>query len=292
MNLKKELKEYSNIYLAFSGGIDSSVLADMLRKENIPFTALYFNHNWSPYGEKAQKFCKEICEKESVPLITESWESPIKKEKESRNARLDFFKKNVKGDNPVLLQGHHKNDHVERILQQLLRGTKLLPGLQSKKYVNEIQIFRPLLKMTKTEILNYAHINDIDCCPDPTNLNPDIATRNKIRNEILPQMDKIYPNCGTQLNRLSNHLSEIEDFLQSTLPKITQKLSVKTIKSLHPVQAKAYLVKWLKEKEISNISDKLIQTILNDLIYSFEKAKVNLPKNKFCQRRQGELFIN
>ena len=292
MNLKKELKEFSNIYLAFSGGIDSSVLANMLKKEEIPFTALYFNHNWGPYGKKAQKFCEEFCEKENIPLITESWESPIKKEKESRNARLNFFKKHLNGESPVLLQGHHKNDHVETILQQLLRGTKLLPGLQNKKNIDGIQIFRPLLNITKKEILNYANINEIDCCPDPTNLDPNIATRNKIRNEILPQMDEIYPNCGKQLDRLSTHLSEIEDFLQSTLPEITQKLSVKTIKSLHPVQAKAYLVKWLKEKQISNISDKLIQTILNDLIYSFEKAKVNLPKNKFCQRRQGELFIN
>jgi tRNA(Ile)-lysidine synthetase-like protein len=291
MTLKKKLKDFSHIYLGFSGGIDSTVLAHMLKEEGIPFTALYFNHNWSSYGTKAENFCIQTCKQQNIPLTTESWASPVKKEKQSRNARLNFFKKHLKGETPVLLQAHHKNDHVETILQQILRGTKLLPGLRTHKCVHGIQIFRPLLGMTKKDILGYADSHNLVCCPDPTNTDPNIATRNKIRNQILPQMDKIYPDCGKQIERLSSHISEIEDFLQSTLPETTQKLSVQTIKTLHPAQAKAYIVKWLKQEEISNISDQLIQTILGDLIYDFEKAKINLPKGKFCRRKAGELFI-
>lgn len=183
MNILKTLPK--SVYVAISGGVDSSVLLHFLRKKyNV--TAVHYVHN-SPYAEAEANFVSDVCNVMSIPLIvgrqTEEMKSGDSQEAFWRKGRYDFFK-SIDG---TVCTGHTLDDAAEWYLFSSLRGQG-----HFMEYSHE-NICRPFLCIRKEDILAYANENNIFWLEDPSNGDVEFAKRNMIRHELMPVALKVNP---------------------------------------------------------------------------------------------------
>ena len=212
----------SKILLALSGGPDSMYLLYRLveyRKE-IPFLleAAHLHHGLREEADEDLAFVRRICNEWNVDLIEKQVQVAdyAKKhklgiEEAGRLLRYKFFRKHKRKGGMIAL-AHHLDDQVETMLLRLIRGTGL-EGIGGMRVV-EGDLFRPLLHMTKKEILDYLHEREIPYVLDHTN-DEAIYTRNKVRLDIVPSAESINPNFSAVMESFRSMAVEDEDYLKS-----------------------------------------------------------------------------
>lgn len=230
--IKKHIKENNliedgeNIVIGFSGGPDSVLLLyalNELRKEyGYNLLAVHINHQLR--GEEAVKdeeFSKDFSNSIGVKCISfhidvngYAKEHKISVEDAGRRIRYEKFHEVLEEEfgKGVIAVGHHKNDDAETILINLIRGAggAGLSGISSKSN----NIVRPLIDITKGEILEFLNENKIPYVEDKTNFENDYL-RNKIRNVIIPYIEnEINENFIDSLTRSSKIIESNEDFLE------------------------------------------------------------------------------
>ena len=222
-NLKLDLPDdilrgESKIIVGFSGGPDSRLLLDFLLtaiknpRENIIVAHVNYKLR-EDESEKDENLVTKICEQEN--LILEKSDNKIDKnskgiQEKARNIRLHFFKDlSIKyGTNKVFL-GHNYNDHVETIMLNIIRGSGLngLEGIKNKNQIilenKSLVIFRPLITIKKKLIEDLCIKENLKFTVDSSNKKNDYS-RNKLRNEIIPEIEKINPKFLDSVNSLSN----------------------------------------------------------------------------------------
>ena len=150
----EELDKYNRIGIAFSGGLDSSVLLHLLANSNLSkskLTTLHINHGVNKQSAKWEKFCKE--RSGELGINFQSWSITIPKkisEDTLREERYNSFKEWCSRDD-LIITGHHFDDQVETILFRLIRGTGIfgLKGIKKFSKVKGINFYRPLLDLKK-----------------------------------------------------------------------------------------------------------------------------------------------
>ena len=203
-----------NILLALSGGPDSVFLFHNLRKlrETLSFN-LYASHiNHMYRGKDAmhdEEFVRKLCDKYGIKLFVKrknateyAKELKVTEEEAGRVLRYDFFKENLKevGGGKVAL-AHNLNDQAETVLQRIIRGTGI-DGLSAMSFEKD-NLIRPILNVSRDEIMNYLHENNYEYCIDITNTQ-DIYGRNKIRLNLIPYLEQNFnPNIQSSLYRMS-----------------------------------------------------------------------------------------
>ncbi len=212
----------STFFCAYSGGPDSSVLLYLLNKYQQRFhyslTAAYVNHNIRSKREMEREV-KEVqawtsgmgihLKVKTFPPGFISWysrQTGQSLESAARKCRYHFFAK-LAGTvaNPCLFLGHNKNDQVETVLMRLFQGSGPdgLTGIsQSIGYIS-----RPLLEVSRKDILSYADLMGIPFFTDSTNLTGEYR-RNRIRLELVPLLDSIFPGYDQAI------LQQIEDYAE------------------------------------------------------------------------------
>lgn len=174
----------SKLYIAFSGGIDSVVLAHKAMKQKRDITLVFFNHNNS-LANSEQTFVEQFANKHCLPLMIGNTTKQMygSKEKFWRDCRYEFFK----GLDGVVATGHNLDDAVEWYLMTCLRG--------EGHYIeyNHANVIRPLLTTKKSDIVQHATHYGLEWFEDPTNNDVEFTGRNKIRHNILPQCLEINP---------------------------------------------------------------------------------------------------
>ena len=212
------------LYLvALSGGADSVALLLCLKELGYRVEAVHCNFQLR--GEESmrdERFCEELCQRENIPLHkvhfdTQSYADlhKVSIEMAARELRYHYFfqlKEALKAEG--ICVGHHKEDSVETILINLVRGTGLsgLMGIRPRKN----DIIRPLLCVTRHEIEDYLRRHASTFVTDSTNLVDDVV-RNKIRLNILPQLVEINPSVTEAILTTANHLSDVEAIVQESL---------------------------------------------------------------------------
>lgn len=207
--------------VALSGGSDSMALINYLynAKDVYSFNLKAINVEHGIRGEQSfsdTAFVKDYCEKHSIPLIlfsvdskTYSKENKLSLEESARILRYSCFEKALKnGDCDVIATAHHLKDNAESVLFNLFRGAGLggLTGIKDRE-----NIVRPFLAVSKEEINAYIKENDIPFVTDQTNFD-ESYTRNYIRKNILPAIEKAFPNYEKSLYRLSTTAREDEEY--------------------------------------------------------------------------------
>lgn len=213
----------SYLYLsALSGGADSTALLLLLLENGYNVEAVHCNfHLRGEESDRDENFCKALCRSKGVKLHiahfdTKEYASLHHQsiETAARNLRYSYFfalAKDIGADG--LCVAHNKNDQAETILMNLVRGSGIqgLKGIEPVAHPSEdtVPIYRPLLKVTRAEIVEYLHERNQDWVDDSTNFETD-ATRNKFRLEIIPMLEKINPavigniaNAGASLREVS-----------------------------------------------------------------------------------------
>mgnify|MGYP006249784401 FL=1 len=187
----EELDKYNRIGIAFSGGLDSSVLLHLLANSNLSkskLTTLHINHGVNKQSAKWEKFCKE--RSGELGINFQSWSITIPKkisEDTLREERYNSFKEWCSRDD-LIITGHHFDDQVETILFRLIRGTGIfgLEGIKKFSKVKDINFYRPLLDFKKDELLQYATKHKIKWIEDDSNNNLKFS-RNALRHEVFPK---------------------------------------------------------------------------------------------------------
>lgn len=223
------IENNDKLVVAVSGGPDSMCLLDLLFRlkplfENnyhihYDLVVAHVNHMIRIESEDEKVYVQNFCEEREIPFyyLKENVPALSKKLKLSeetcgRKIRYDFFDQVLKDTNAQkIVTAHNANDDVETIFLNLFRGCGLngLTGM-SVEYKN---IIRPLITVEKKDIMQYNIMKNLNPCIDVTNFQ-EINRRNKIRNSLIPQIEKEYnSNIINSILRMKEVLREDEDFL-------------------------------------------------------------------------------
>jgi len=217
----------------------------------------------------------------------------------ARDARYSFFAKAAKrhGRRTIFL-AHHADDLVETFLFNLIRGAGLT-GLAAMRDVStrrvdnvDLAIVRPLLSVWRTEIDDYMREHRLKFREDASNKNL-APMRNRIRNRIIPYLEKILGrNIRQNIWRTAVIVAEEEKWLENEVPGSRNlDLSVPKLRAMPTAIQRRAILKWLRAQNISEVGFDVVERVrlLADREAAF--AKVNLPRDQHVRRRAGKIFI-
>lgn len=224
------LPEGSNapVAVALSGGADSVALLHMLTARGTDTVALHVNHGIrGAEAERDAAFCRSLCASLGVPFTLLSVDVPALLQRDTRGvgvetvareARYAALTAHMKKEGlSLLLTAHHADDQLETLLQNLLRGSGLrgLCGIPACRELEEnILVARPLLQISKKELLAYCEAAGLSFVTDSTNEEP-ICPRNRLRAEVLPVLESLWQGGAVAAARCAATLAEDEEFLSS-----------------------------------------------------------------------------
>lgn len=224
----------SRIWLAFSGGLDSTVLLHCLCQHpglQARLTLLHVHHGLSPNADAWQQHCAQQAQQYRVPLVCHAVSvisSGLGLEAAARQARYDVFRQSV-GEQDVLLTAHHADDQIETFLQRWLRGAGLqgLGAMRAQRALSQDSrllpssrpspsLVRPLLSHTRTELEAYAKQQQLVWIHDESNDDPRWS-RNWWRNELLPTIWARFPRQKKTALRAIEQLQQDQQLLSYLL---------------------------------------------------------------------------
>ncbi len=192
------LPDYSRLWVAFSGGLDSALLLHVVSACHPDVTALHINHQLQPNHEQTEQFCRDTCARLSVPLVVQRVEVGVAGasglEAAARSARYRVFK-NQLGENDLLLMAHHGDDQAETVLFRLLRGSGVhgLAGMPRTRPIGLGRLFRPWLNISRDRLAEVASAAGLSWTEDPSN-ESHAFDRNYLRHAVLPGLKSRWPN--------------------------------------------------------------------------------------------------
>lgn len=224
------LQPTQRILVALSGGADSVVLLHLLKKLGYPCSAAHCNfHLRAEESDRDQAFVTRLAAQWNIPLHTihfdtkrEAQERKISIEMAARTLRYDWFEELRKEHSyDCIALAHHQDDSVETMLINLIRGTGIrgLTGISARNGF----LVRPLLCVTKEEILQYTTEHQLNYVTDSSNME-DEYVRNKIRLHIIPELEKINPSLKASLQQTIDNLSEVEKIYDAHLASVVDTL--------------------------------------------------------------------
>ncbi len=294
--------------IGVSGGRDSIALLHWL--VNLGYDKLivcHLNHQLRGQSSDADaRFVQKLAAKYQVgfELGAANVRALARKKKMSletaaREARYSFFSKAAKRRRcHKIFLAHHADDLVETFLLNLIRGAGLtgLGGMRdvSSRQIHgvDLTILRPLLSIWRSDIDKYVRECHLRFREDATNKNL-APTRNRIRNRIIPYLEKILDrNIRQNLWRTATIAAEEEKWLDKEVPDLTNvDLSVPKLRALPVALQRRAILKWLRVQNISGVGFEVIERVRLLLDPNVRTAKVNLPQDRHARRRAKTIFI-
>ena len=212
-----------NILLTVSGGRDSVAMVYLFKAAKLNFGIAHCNFKLrGKEADKDEKFVKEVAEKIKVPFYTISFntkefanEHKISTQMAARELRYHWFEEiRTQNNFDYIATAHHKNDVAETLLINLTKGTGLsgLHGILAKNG----NIVRPLLCFNRTEINDFVKSNKIKFREDKSNEETKYV-RNKIRHNIIPELEKINPSFIETIFNETQQFAELEQLLETKI---------------------------------------------------------------------------
>ena len=240
-NLVKKIQNYvfhnnlwekdSKIILGVSGGPDSVFLLDFFskleKKYNLELHIIHVNYNLREKDSKRDElFVKELGKKYDVEvsvLVPKKSGYKGNLENSLRKIRYDYFEKmRQKLGFDLIAVAHNKDDQAETVLMRIIRGSGL-NGLAAMK-AKSGKIIRPLLQISKAEILAYNKQNKLKYRVDKSNSNTKFS-RNKIRYALLPYLEKNFnPGIKKTLSEWSLVVADDYDFIDKNAERFTNNI--------------------------------------------------------------------
>lgn len=257
----------AGIVIACSGGVDSIVLAHLLKRLSnswkLRLCIAHFEHGIR--GDESKEdadFVKGIADEWGIPFRMESGSVPeyaarkhLSIETAARELRYGFLR-NVRNELgfDVIALAHHADDQAETALMRIIRGTGL-GGLSAMRFRQD-DLVRPMLSFRKADIKAYCETQGLLYREDATNAVPDVM-RNRLRLELLPKLREEYnPAIDGSLCQLTLMAAEADDFLMGEAEKAWHdvvrsraclELSGEALAKLHPAVQRVVLRKYLQQ---------------------------------------------
>ncbi|MBQ8163627.1 MAG: tRNA lysidine(34) synthetase TilS [Clostridia bacterium] len=210
---------YGNIIIGFSGGADSSALLHYFSSRAKRLRAVHINHMIrGDEADRDEEFCKRTCEKYGVEFVSYKIDIPTLAKQSAkgieltaREERYRIFDMELKNGFDSVLTAHNANDNTESVIFNLSRGSGSNGMCGINPNLNE-KIYRPLIYVTKEEIISYCLANNIEYVTDSTNSDTEY-TRNYIRHIIVPALEKLNPSLNLAVSRLSSSVRADSEFI-------------------------------------------------------------------------------
>ena len=310
--LVRDIDLDKKIYIAFSGGLDSTVLlhlfSDLKKKDSLNIEAIYVNHNLSKENKNWENHCVSVCNELGLKLHIRSVDIKVSGEgleSAARKARYNIFEELLE-ENEQILIGHHSDDVAETFFLRLFRGTGVqgLEGPKIKRRVGKGYLIRPLLSYSKKELLKYANENDISFIEDSTNfeINQD---RNFIRNKLIPTIEKRWINVSDRISRTSSNIGQRNELFEDLLKKefnslLKDGLHVKELKKLDHSIIKELIRLSIRDQGVAlpnkKVTDEIIKTFISSnpgskSKVSWSRADKDLPGGEITYKN-GYIIIS
>lgn len=331
---KTKSKEFAFI-LGVSGGPDSTLLLHLVCEQKkdlekqlgirINIYVIHINHMLRENAKLDEMFTKSLCNKLGVSFYLRKVNIKNTKksiEEEGRNKRREAFinlankliKEKYLKENIYIFTAHHQNDQVETILMRVLRGTGFLGLIGISKFKKDERIgfnfVRPLLCFKKEEIDKYLKQNKIDFRIDESN-NNSIYTRNKIRNKLIPYINKNFnTNIHSSLIKLNDSVIEANEYLKAKIERAYKKgiknktiiLSNNEIRfslkifSKDDLMGNAFLLKqfilyFFTILGLYDYSKVHIDSLINAIKKNVGNKKIEFPNHFYCYIKGGVVSI-
>ena len=276
------------ILVALSGGADSSallvLLAEYEKESGAPLSVAHVDHKLRGTASDADReFCRALAERYELPFyLLEADVAALANEhhrgveEEARQVRYDFFASLMREHHiPLLATAHNADDNAETLLFHLARGSGLrgLCGIPAVRQFEGGKIIRPLLGVSKAEILAFCKRQGIDYVTDDTNSDITYA-RNRIRHKVLPELAEVNSGVLGNLSRLCASLRQDEDFLNRSAADFISRhesngaLALEALKDAHPAIAARAVASLL-----SRVTDD-VRAVHIDAILSLAKSAI------------------
>lgn len=216
---------HSPLVIAFSGGVDSSVLlqSSLLYRDkyHCELHAVHVHHGLSDNADAWTEHCDLQCRindvayhQQRVVVDTGSRKSI---EAEARKARYHALLDVSEQIGGVLLLGQHAEDQLETVLLQLKRGAgpQGLAGMAESQWRGSTLVLRPMLNLKKEDIVSFAHRNALSWVEDESNFETSFD-RNFLRNEIIPDLVARWPELAKTVSRSALLCAEQSHLINDT----------------------------------------------------------------------------
>ena len=206
--------------IAFSGGLDSTVLLHLLahlaKTESLPpLSAIHIHHGLQAAADAWPQHCQSVCDALGVSLQVErvTVQPGASLERAARDARYAVFSSLTQA-NDVLLTGQHRDDQAETLLFRLMRGAGVrgLSGMPAQRPVGQGALIRPLLDVSRAELEAYAQTHQLRWIEDPSNQDRQFS-RNYLRHQVMPRLTGRWPQAQASMARSAAHLREAQSLL-------------------------------------------------------------------------------
>ncbi len=313
--LERALRTYpteGRYLVGVSGGRDSVALLHALTTMGYRrLVVCHLEHNLRGRAGRADaRFVERLAAKWKLPSEIGRADVPTlarvgkqSLETAAREARYTFFAE-VAGRRRcrTLFLAHHADDQVETFLFNLLRGAGPagLAGMasESTRTVGRrtLRIIRPLLAVWREKIDDYLQTHGLAWREDLTNADPAHATRNRLRMEILPLLERamgreVRPALWRTANILAAEETYMSELLAADGPP-TPQLSLTALVDQPVARQRRTLRVWLSARAVPNVGYGEVELVRSLLDKTEGPAKVNLPGGKYARRRGGKLFID
>lgn len=209
-------------YIAFSGGLDSTVmlhgLGELRERLGLELCALHAHHGLHPQADDWLSHCAEVCADWEIDfrqqrLHLTGGERSL--EERAREARYAWFR-SVMGPGCVLLTAHHQGDQAETLLANLVRGAGVhgLAAIPARASFDDGVLARPLLGFSRGQLRRYARHHDLQWVEDSSNQDLRI-NRNFIRHVVMPLLGERWPGVSGTLARTAGHMREAAELLDA-----------------------------------------------------------------------------
>jgi tRNA(Ile)-lysidine synthetase-like protein len=228
------IKKSDSLLLAVSGGIDSMVMLDIINKMksnlDLEIYIAHVDHQKRLSSKSDREFVVNQAEKLNIKCFVKLLDNNNDDNfhNYAHKQRYEFFSQIAKDNNiNKIVLAHNANDNAETILMRLIRGSSYegYRGILETSWFNDIQIIRPMLNMSRSEIINYQVEQKIEFQLDPTN-NEDDYTRNRFRHQILPLLESENPKFLDKLSQFTHYQELSYNLINDLSDKYLKKIIV------------------------------------------------------------------
>jgi tRNA(Ile)-lysidine synthase len=250
--------------IAVSGGVDSMVLLDILRKQaGLKLVVAHFDHGIRHDSSIDRELVQQVALKHGLSFVHHEGKlGPGASEDTARKARYEFLHSIRRAANArAILTAHHHDDVLETAVINMLRGTNR-KGITSLK--SQVLIQRPLIDMEKQQLRQYAQDQGLVWREDSTN-NDLRYLRNQVRYQLLPKLSANDRNKFQTIVRNMHRINEELDghilnylHLQPTHDQLDRKEFIR----LPHVVAREIMAGWLRKNSISTFDQKMVERLV------------------------------
>ncbi|MDR1567922.1 MAG: tRNA lysidine(34) synthetase TilS [Streptococcaceae bacterium] len=265
-----------NVLIAVSGGIDSMVLLQLMKSLSkalaFEITVIHINHKLRPTSDDEAAFVRAFALEHQIAYLEEAWQHEDIKSKLEERARAFrysvFSRLMTEFSFNKLVTAHHADDQAETFLMRLIRGNRLfnLASISPKRAFANGELIRPLLAFTKKEL----QLLDVPHIEDESNLSQDYF-RNRVRHQYLPELSAENPKFSVNVRKRVTELNFAKELIEQHLAPVMKllvsdgRVDLLKFQQLSASERYFFLLKYLENAEIFDLSDGLIQQLLQSL---------------------------